>query len=138
MSLESAIAAGKVEGKTALYFGCLDRIGHYLHGQNGRTIHRTDDLNFPWDMTHLDTGLLKNGKHPDVYNGKVFWTCGGLAFWYAFFWWDRSVDHRGAANSGFYVRGFGWPEEKEAFQYACDAFPRVVSRQRNPLVLQEK
>jgi hypothetical protein len=85
----------------------------------------------------MDTGLLKNGKHADSPDGRVWWTCGGLTFWYAFFWWDRSVDTRGACNSGFYVRGFGWPEAQEAFDYACAAYPQVVARQKHPLVLQE-
>lgn len=86
----------------------------------------------------MDGGLLKNGKRRDVYDGKVFWTCGGLEFWYAFFWWDNSVDRRGASNSGFYVRGFGWPEATAAFEYACEQFPQVVGRQRQPLVLQDR
>ncbi len=85
----------------------------------------------------MDAGLLKNGKRPDVCDGKVFWTCGGTTLWYAFFWWDRSVDRRGACNSGFYVRGFGWPEAQAAFDYACAEFPNVVARQRHPLILQD-
>ncbi len=87
----------------------------------------------------MDTGLLRNGKVPDVPDGRVFWTCGGnKAFWYAFYWWDRSVDTRGACNSGFYVRGFGWPEAQSAFAYACAQFPHVVERQKYALVLQDK
>lgn len=87
----------------------------------------------------MDGGLLKNGERPDVYDGKVYWTCGGtpeMAFWYAFYWWDRSADARGASNSGFYVRGFGWPEAQEAFDYACQQFPWVIARQKHLLVLQ--
>ncbi len=86
----------------------------------------------------MDTGLLKNGEHDDIYDGRVFWTCGGLSFWYAFFWWDRSGDSRGNSNSGFYVRGFGWPEAPAAFAYACEQFPGIVARQRLPLILQER
>lgn len=85
----------------------------------------------------MDGGLLKNGKSTDVYDGKVFWTCGGLSFWYAFFWWDRSGDTRGASNSGFYVRGYGWPEAQQAFDYACAQFPHIVARQHQPLILIE-
>ena len=71
-------------------------------------------------------------------DGRVYWTAGGnKAFWYAFYWWDRSVDKRGASNSGFYVRGFGWPEAQAAFDYALSQFPHVVARQKYPLVLQE-
>lgn len=137
-ALEAAIAAGKALGKLALYWGCWDQSGHYLHNIRGATIWnpRHDIPGFPWSEPLLDTGLLKNGKHPDIYNGKVFWTCGGSPFWYAFFWWDNSVDHRGASNSGLYVRGFDWPERQAAFDYGCSEFPKVVARQKHPLVLQ--
>lgn len=137
--LDTAIDAGKSQGKLALYFGCLRKIGHFLHHTNGRTIYDPQhDIHpgFHWSEPLLDGGLLKNGHHPDIYDGKVFWTCGGRSFWYAFFWWDNSIDHRGASNSGFYVRGFGWPEAQMAFDYACAKFPTVVARQRYPLVLQ--
>lgn len=137
--LQSAVAAGQALGKLALYFGCWDRPGHYLHRPGGYTL-RGDEralLRLPWPDGMMDCTLLKNGKRPDVYDGKVFWTCGGdPSFWYAFYWWDRSVDSRGASNSGFYVRGFGWPEAQAAFDYACAQFPRVVSRQRHALILQ--
>jgi hypothetical protein len=138
--LQAAIAAGKDQGTVALYWGCWNRVGHYLHHKNGRTIYdaRHDIPGFPWSDSLLDGGLLKNGEHPDVYDGKVFWTCGGTSFWYAFLWWDNSIDRRGASNSGFYVRGFGWPEAQAAFDYACAEFPSVVARQKQPLVLQDR
>ena len=96
----------------------------------------------------MDSGLLKNGRHPDVVDGKVWWTCGGHgrdALWYAFFWWDHSGDRRPGSNSGFYVGGFApevlSPESARenaalAFNYACEVYPWVVSRQRHQLVLQ--
>jgi hypothetical protein len=137
-ALVDAIAAGKALGKKALYFGCWDSPGHFLHDVGGRTIHshnRPSDL--PWDIYQMDATFLKNGKVPDEPTGKVYWTCGGKgAFWYAFYWWDRSVDKRGACNSGLYVRGFGYPEMQEAFNWACSQFPYVVNRQEHPLVLQ--
>lgn len=135
--LQAAVDAGQALGKQALYFGCWNGAGHYLHSPGGHTVRKERD--FPdlyWSAGLMDTGLLDNGKHPDVYDGKVFWTCGGVAFWYAFYWWDNSVDRRGNSNSGFYVRGFGWPEAQAAFDYACTQFPRVVSRQAHPLILQ--
>lgn len=112
--------------KRALYFGCRDEIGHYLCSSQGRTIWDTSSVpGFPWSLGHLDGGLLNNGRHPDIYDGKVFWTCGGTPLWLAFVWWDNSVDRRGASNSGFYVQGFDVAE-----------FPKVVARQRQPLVVQ--
>lgn len=137
--LEIAIDEGKKMGKVALYFGCWNRAGHFLHDVHGRTIDEGyDDL--PWGDGLMDTGLLKNGKVPDSPDGRVFWTCGfgAKAFWYAFYWWDRSIDTRGACNSGIYVRGFGWPEAQAAFEYGCAQFPHVVERQKYPLVLQNR
>lgn len=139
--------------KRALYFGCLGGLGHFLHDIRGRhvfeyrdsgeVVYRSTDRativeTLPWNIGHMDGGLLKNGKRRDVEDGKVFWTCGGArSFWYAFYWWDNSVDHRGASNSGIYVEGFGWPAPVEAFEYGCAQYPEVIARQRFPLVLQE-
>ena len=138
-NLDESIKNGKALGKLALYFGCWEQTGHYLHGPGGVSIWEMNGLpnDLPWDQYIMDTGLLKNGKIHDSPNGKVYWTCGGyVAFWYAFYWWDRSVDRRGACNSGFYVRGFGYPESQEAFEYACAQYPNVVKRQLFPLELQ--
>ena len=139
-TLKQAVENGKLLGKLALYFGCWDQPGHYLHGVDGQTFwqdrHRPADL--PWDEVSMDGVLLAKGNVPDIPDGRVFWTCGGDdAFWYAFYWWDRSVDKRGACNSGFYVRGFGYPEPRAAFDYACEQFPTIVRRQKFSLVLQE-
>jgi hypothetical protein len=137
VKLTKAEARGREEGKLALYFGCWDRPGHYLHRPGGATVWATRDVpGLSWSETLMDGGLLKNGQRPDICDGKVFSTCGGLAFWWAFFWWDRSGDRRQASNSGFYVRGFGHDERAEAFAYACEQFPHVVSRQQHPLTLQ--
>lgn len=133
-SLQAAVAAGQALGKLALYFGCWERTGHYLHSPGGGHIWEPRAAGLPWSLGLMDGGLL---KRPDVYDGRVYWTAGGLSFWYAFFWWDRSVDSRSASNSGFYVRGFGWPEPQAAFDYAAAEFPKVVARQARPLILQE-
>ena len=122
--------------KMAVYFGCRRETGHYLFGERENLWDTSRVPGFPWTIGHLDGGLLKNGKHPDVYDGKVFWTCGGKPLWLAFFWWDNSVDRRGASNSGFYVRGFDFTDRQAALDYACSVFPDVVARQRQPLVLQ--
>jgi hypothetical protein len=122
----------------ALYFGCWGRAGHYLHDEHGRSTVDTPE-GFVWTMGHLDGGLLQNGKREDIPDGRVYWTCGGKsvdAMWYAFFWWDRSVDTRPQSNSGFYVYGFKRDETKAAFEYACKVYPHVVERQKFPLVLQ--
>lgn len=125
--------------KMALYFGCRDDgPGHYFQSAR-ETLWETSSVSgFPWTLRNLDGGLLTNGRHPDVYDGKVFWTCGGTPLWLAFVWWDNSVDHRGASNSGFYVRGFDIAERQAALDYACSIFPKVVARQRCQLILQSK
>ncbi|CAM6006561.1 unnamed protein product [Sphagnum balticum] len=84
-----------------------------------------------------NNGFYGRFKIPDSPTGKVYWTCGGKdAFWYAFYWWDRSVDSRPGSNSGFYVRGFDWKKPQEAFDFACEQFPHIVARQKFPLDLQ--
>lgn len=117
-------------GSICLYFGWRSGGGHHLQGE-----HSGADM--PWDIGHMDSGLLCNGEVPDRPDGRVFWTCGGGgSLWFAFYWWDRSGDSRGSSNSGFYVRGFGSGEQQKAFEYACLMWPDVVKRQRYPLVLQ--
>lgn len=126
--------------KRALYFG-YGSGGHFLRLPDGSSSlePRRDVPGFPWSIESLDSGLLKNGRHQDVYDGRVFWTCGrapGHQLWLAFFWWDRSGDKRAASNSGFYVQGFTLAERQAAFDYASSVFPQVISRQTHPLVLQ--
>jgi len=122
----------------AIYFGCTMR-GHFAHLPQSREIlycTQTQIPGFPWTNKDLDGGLLENGKIPDEPNGNVYWTCGGRPdLWFAFYWWDRSGDKRGASNSGFYVRGFQLGEEQKAFEYACEQWPDIVSRQIHPLHL---
>jgi hypothetical protein len=134
----------------ALYFG-FGSGGHFLRGVPFPDQSRSTSLDpvrdipgFPWDIGLLDGGLLNNRKVVDWPDGRVNWTCGGRPdFWFAFFWWDRSGDTRGASNSGFYVR---WPmetvtrenverEAPRALAFAADKWPDVIARQHFPLVL---
>jgi hypothetical protein len=116
------------------YFG-FKNAGHLLYTPVGREIY--DPIGIPWSPSLMDTGLLKNGKRPDVYDGKVF-SVPAANMWIAFFWWDRSGDHRPGSNSGFYVHGFEWEERKAAFKYACSKFAEIIKRQKFPLVLREQ
>lgn len=136
--------------RRALYFGCLGRVGHYLHIEQYKSTTDSSEISgFPWEIGLVNSGLLKNGKRPDVYDGRVWWTCGGMDnLWFAFVWWDNSIDKRGASNSGFYVETEltrEWHLSREllvdkfldpAFTYACAQWPEVVARQRFPLELQ--
>lgn len=139
--LEAAVRNGERLGKKALYFGAWSprRLGHFLYEPNGMTARREDYPDLYWSDALMDGGLLTNGRVPDKPDGRVFYTVGGAeALWYAFYWWDRSGDSRGNSNSGFYVRGFGWPAYSFAFDYACTQFPSIVARQPYPLVVQLK
>lgn len=44
--------------KCALYFGCIDKAGHYLTNSKRETLWDTPP-SFPWNFGHLDSGLLK-------------------------------------------------------------------------------
>ena len=121
--------------KLALYFG-YGNGGPFLRGLSRASLSPQQDCpGFPWEIQHLDTGLLNNRGVPDAPDGRVHWTCGGKpVLWHAFFWWDRSGDSRSGSNSGFYVRGFE-DARREGFDFACAAWPQVVERQRFALVL---
>ncbi len=128
-----------VGNQRGLYFGCWGDSGHRLYAPSGKRILNPleEYPGFPWEFSQVDTGLLKNGKHRDNPDGRVWWTCRAEpVLWYAFFWWDRSIDARDHSNSGFYVRGFEMHQPARAFEYACQIFPLVVARQKFPLVLQ--
>ena len=127
--------------KKSYYFG-YGGGGHFLRSSiNGSTLDPQNDIpGFPWDITALDTGLLKNRKVPDIYTGEVHWVYGGRPSpWFAFVWWDRSGDKRPASNSGFYVSGFNLTNysAKNVFDFGCQEWPEVVSRQQYPLILQD-
>jgi hypothetical protein len=126
--------------RLALFFGCWERhqLGHCLYRPNNESISRRDCPSLPWSEGLMDTGLLRNGKHQDIIDGKVFWICGGRdinCLWHAFVWWDRSGDQRPNSNSGFYTYGFPHNQFAEAFAFACSQFPTIVNRQRVPLKL---
>ena len=125
--------------KRALYFGSINHSGHFLHsdGNERMTLRPKQEYpGFPWEIEHLDTGLLRNRKVPDKPTGEVSWTCGGKpVLWHAFFWWDRSDDSRPGSNSGFYVSGFGLNQALQAYAFATAAWPAIVVRQNLPLQL---
>ena len=133
------------EGRAAFYFGCRHQPGHYLFDANGRKLWNGIP-GCPWDLTLMDGGLLKNGGRRDYADGRVFWTCGGRGgpgrLWFAFYWWDNSVDRRPGSNSGFYVSGYdgdraALEQVEDAFEFALRSFPEVVGRQVFMLVLQK-
>lgn len=130
--------------KLALYFGCFNDIGHYLHTLDGRRHLDTEKAcpGLPWSGIELDGGLLRSRHHPDVYDGRLeVATAHDLSVsapadscWHGFFWWDRSVDTRGASCSAIVVRGFAARDFAEAFAYARTVWPKVFARQTVTLV----
>ncbi len=123
---------------TPYYFGCWDNTGHHMHDIHGKTVYHQRELppSFPWDINFCDSGLLTNGKKPDIYNGKVYWVSGGReTFWYAFVWWDNSVDRRPGSNSGIYVPFQSLGKQDDMLLVAKKSFPHVIQRQRQPLIL---
>lgn len=102
-------------------------MGHFFHPDYREPWKRTLCEYPPGFLTSwaklIDGGLLNNGKHRDVYDGKVFWTVGKETIkfidthatkrfdptydyskdvvgieevpWHAFVWWDNPIDTRG-------------------------------------------
>ena len=94
-----------------LYFGCIERAGHYLWSREGTGRPCTDrrDRELAQRLGGLDGALCWNSKS-DRYSHECDET-EGLAFvthregWTALAFWDRSVDGRGACNSAFLAEG---------------------------------
>lgn len=126
--------------KRAFYSGTLRETGHYFWLSEHKCVLYDCDIleaipNFiPAWAKIWDGGLLQNSQTPDIYNGTVI-AVPAKGPWIAFAWWDRSIDSRGASNSGFYVSGFEWADRAEAFKFAMEKWPDVVERQKHPLVL---
>lgn len=124
--------------RIALYFGYLGAgRGHGLIDPMQRTWHPGKIPGFPWTEQMIDSGILTSRRIQDLPDGRVFTGIGGInVLWRYFCWWDRSGDHRGSSNSGFYTRGFMASQVREAFEYACTQWPDVVGRQLHKLDLQ--
>ena len=113
-----------------LYFGAIDRPGHYLH--EGRKVIWSDN-NIPWREGELD-GKLCVGVRDTSYG----WTADrkdqveGRAKlthkdgWTALAFWDRSVDHRYNSNSTFVIEGTH--NAADAIALARDAYPWIWER----------
>lgn len=127
--------------RKAFYFGCLDQHGHRFHGRPlvvKPNALGEEPVDFPWTIQQADTGLLLDGMHYDVIDGRVWWQFGKASVypWYAFVWWDRTGDDRPNSNSGFYVTSI--LEPVDAFKFAISTFPEVSRRQRAPWPLLEQ
>jgi hypothetical protein len=119
-----------------LYFGKLEHSsGHRLWVGDSGPRNPT-----PWREEFMDSGILTNAKIKDEVTGNVYWTSAGpisMPQWFAFVWWDRSGDKRPGSNSGLYIRGATLGNATQAFEYACQRWKRVVTRQQFPLILMD-
>ena len=96
-----------------LYFGCIERAGHYLWSREGTGRPCTDrrDRELAQRLGGLDGALCWNSKSKRGQYSHERDETEGLAFlthregWTALAFWDRSVDHRGACNSAFLAEG---------------------------------
>lgn len=125
----------------AFYTGTMGQPGHYFwitprksHLYTREIMADVPDFIECWAKM-WDGGLLKNGKRPDRYDGKVF-AVPAKGPWTAFVWWDKSDDARNGSNSAFYVSGFEWADRAAALAFAMEKWPQVITRQRHPLSLQ--
>lgn len=106
----------------AFYFGCIDRIGHYMFDATGRNTKEADAFTYnnPWG-TQVDGGLAPNG--PQVEGLALVHQKGG---WTALSLWDRSVDGRPGSTSTFLAEGK--LTFNEMISFAGTTFPQVVRR----------
>ena len=108
-----------------LYFGCVDRPGHYLWVPG--------PLPAPgrWPYEELLPRVIGEGLDTEQFlhmpdNGTRGWSCSVVAGWSILARWDRSVDTRPGAKALFLFKGEkGFRELK---RLAAKHFPRIWER----------
>lgn len=131
--------------KRVLFFGCIERAGHFLWAQQGSVVmpskHSMGEAG-PW--RHYP----KPGEHgldpvkgPDLSAWKidekqqegraVLSHCSG---WTRLGWADRSVDHRHGSHANIIAEGIRSFEEMLALGREC--FPDVMKRMKYDIVLE--
>lgn len=113
----------------AFYFGCWDRLGHFLFDVHGRTRREgTLPADFPV-MTHALDGAMLGYDRQQV-EGRAY--VAHVRGWTILSFWDRSVDKRYACSSNFILRGtLGFDA---AVAKARAAFPQVWQRYKFEVV----
>jgi hypothetical protein len=106
------------------YFGCIDSVGHYMHGPGGKysdgAFSFTKDN--PW-QTMVDGGLAPQKDVTQVEGRARIHRKNG---WTAMSFWDRSVDTRRNSCSTFIAEGdLGFDGMMDV---ANIYFPEVVKR----------
>lgn len=119
------------------YFGCWERVGHYLWLPDGRRA--TDDVHCALPWAFLDTTLCpgRRNRHGDV---NPLEQREGLAAlhhregWTALAFWDRSVDQRHGSNSAFIADEV--LDATAMLEAIGKAFPGVMARFTFPIVVE--
>lgn len=109
------------------YFGCWDRIGHYLCDPSGRHVRSagpfTDcnlDGTFP-NHVHIPGGRYNERVEDDTIASLAHWKG-----WTVLAMWDRSVDTRAACNAAFIAEGEH--THAEMWALARQHYPKIVAR----------
>lgn len=118
--------------RPALYFGCGEEAGYYLHTPGPRPIR----YGVPLELRELDKFDTAFAPHPEredlLYVAAYFrldgWRYAGLS------WWDRTVDKRGKCNSIFFCP-MVLAEPISLLASLKHHFPWVVARLPRPLTL---
>lgn len=107
------------------FFGCGNRIGHYLHEPGGKPVHSAGPF---WWMELYGAFCPgrerpRHGPRPEVQSAcKVTHVQG----WTVLASWDRSVDERGTSNGAFLAEGtYGF---EGMIALAREHFPQIVER----------
>lgn len=104
------------------YFGCKDRPGHFLWGDDGRRSDNSSKNVLPFKFSILDAGFL-----PEVCSQiEGLGTLVHFPKWTVLSFWDRSVDKRPGCNSAFVLYGH-WTFS-ESLEISKVKFPWVWSR----------
>jgi hypothetical protein len=101
------------------YFGCWDRVGHYLHKPQGISVQNAGPF-----TSHID------GKYPpktkDIRENEKESSITHEQGWTILAMWDRSVDERYGSNAAFLIEGTYTKEQM--WQIAKIYYKQIVNR----------
>lgn len=110
-----------------LYFGCIDRAGHYLfHPVRGDLSWQETKDGTPWS-DNIDGGLFGDSRRK--WEAGIVHTC-KKAGWTGIAWADYSIDTRPGSHSTFVVAADITTEQ--LLQLSRQQWPHVFSRHKFP------
>jgi hypothetical protein len=126
----------------AYYFGCWTAMGHFWRHPTNSYMNESDiERRIPAALHHSIDSSRCPGKVPGNPYKRRFEEVEGEARlsyvdgWTVLGWWDRSVDHRGNANSNIVARG-QW-DFASMLEIGRAQFPHIMQRQKRVPVLRE-